>query len=73
MTDLKQYLSAKEVVSFLATKGIETTDDTVRNWITKGIRNEKTPGSRHRLTGVRIGGRLYVVREDLLRWVPLVQ
>ena len=70
---LKPYLSAKEVVSLLATHGIEVTDDTVRLWVTRGLKNKKTPGSHYWLSGVRIGGRLYVVREELAKWIPLVQ
>ena len=69
----KPYLSAKEVVAILATYGIEVTDDTVRLWVTRGLKNKKTPGSHLWLSGVRIGGRLYVVREELAKWIPLVQ
>jgi hypothetical protein len=72
-SDLKPYLTAKEVVSLLATHGIEVTDDTVRLWVTRGLKNKKTPGSHYWLSGVRIGGRLYVVREELAKWIPLVQ
>lgn len=71
--ELKQYLSAKEVVAALASIGIEVTDDTVRLWVTRGLKNRNAPASHHWLRGVRIGGRLYVVREELIKWIPLIQ
>ena len=69
----KPYLSAKEVVGILAKLGIEVTDDTVRLWVTRGLKNKKTPNSHYWLRGVRIGGRLFVVREELAKWIPLIQ
>ena len=71
--EMKQYLSAKEVVALLASIGIEVTDDTVRLWVTRGLKNKNAPSSHHWLRGVRIGGRLYVVREELVKWIPLIQ
>lgn len=61
----KPYLTAKEVVGLLRGQGIEVTDDTVRNWCTKGIQNKKVPERRHYLGHFRVGGRLMVVSETI--------
>lgn len=67
------YVTPKEVVSLLAERRIEVTDDTVRNWITKGIQNKKAPERRHYLRGLRIGGRLFVERGAIDVFVLVLQ
>ncbi len=69
----KSYLTPKEVVAMLAGKGIETTDDTVRNWCVKGIQNKKRPEKRHFLGHFKLGGRIMVVRTDLIAFLPLLR
>lgn len=68
----RPFLSPKEVVALLAQQGIEVTDDTVRNWCKLGLQNEKRPEARYKLGSVRIGGRIYVIRESLAVFVPLL-
>jgi hypothetical protein len=70
--DLKPYLTAKEVVTLLQDRGIEVTDDTVRNWVLKGIKNKNAPELRYRLGGVKIGGRVHILQESLAAWIQLV-
>ena len=53
-------------------QGIEVTDDTIRNWCKLGIQNEKRPEARYKLGSVRIGGRIYVIKAELERFVPLL-
>lgn len=69
----KSYLTPKEVVAILADKGIETTDDTVRNWCVKGIQNKKRPERRHFLGHFKMGGRIMVIRTDLIAFLPLLR
>lgn len=68
----RPFLSPKEVVALLAQQGIEVTDDTVRNWCKLGLQNEKRPEARYKLGSVRIGGRIYVIKESLAVFVPLL-
>lgn len=68
----RPFLSPKEVVAVLLAAGIEVTDDTVRNWCKVGLQNRKKPESRYRLGFVRIGGRIYVRRESLSTFIPLL-
>lgn len=72
MTPDRPFLSPKEVVAILAERGIEVTDDTVRNWCRLGIQNEKRPESRYKLGSVRIGGRIYVITSELEVFIPLL-
>lgn len=69
----KSYLTPKEVVAILADRGIETTDDTVRNWCVKGIQNKKRPERRHFLGHFKMGGRIMVIRTDLIAFLPLLR
>jgi hypothetical protein len=69
---LKPYLTAKEVVAVLLDKGIEVTDDTVRNWVLKGIKNKNAPKLRYKLGGIKIGGRIHILQASLAEWVQLV-
>lgn len=51
---------AKEIASLLGQKGYFVTDDTVRNWHQRGVRiNKKSRTVVVRLSGVRVGGRLF--------------
>lgn len=68
----KPYLTAKEVVAILLRHGVEVTDDTVRNWVLKGIKNKNTPELRYRLGGAKIGGRVHILQSALADWVQLV-
>lgn len=68
----RPYLSPKEVVAMLSQQGLYVTDDTVRNWCRLGLANKKRPELRYRLRSVRIGGRIFVVRESLSNFLPLV-
>ena len=72
LTPDRPFLSPKEVVSLLLMQGIEVTDDTIRNWCRLGIQNEKRPEARYKLGSVRIGGRIYVIKAELERFVPLL-
>ncbi len=68
----RPFLSPKEVVSLLLIQGIEVTDDTIRNWCKLGIQNEKRPEARYKLGSVRIGGRIYVIKAELEKFLPVL-
>jgi hypothetical protein len=72
-SDQKPFMTPKEVVAELRRYGIDVTDDTVRNWTTRGLENKNSPELRYRLRAIRIGGRIHVFREDLVRWIPLLK
>ncbi len=51
---------AKEIACLLAKQGYAVTDDTIRNWYRRGVRiNKKSRTVLVRLSGVRVGGRLF--------------
>jgi hypothetical protein len=69
---MSQLVTPKEVVGLLAQHNIIVCEDTVRNWCTRGLANKKSPKLRYRLEAIRIGGRIYILREGLMKWLPLV-
>ena len=70
--DPKEYLTPKEVVFLLKAKGIITTCDTVRNWCVRGLQNKKRPERRHFLGSFKLGGRVMIIRSELLAFLPLL-
>lgn len=70
---MSEMLTPKEVVGLLADSGIIICPDTVRNWCTRGLTNKKSPKLRYRLEAMRIGGRIYIMKDELIRWIPLIR
>lgn len=60
------YLTPKEVVAWLKQRGVEVTTDTVRNWCLKGLQNKKRPEARYYLGSFWVGGRLQIIRTELV-------
>lgn len=69
---MSQLVTPKEVVRLLAQHNIIVCEDTVRNWCTRGLANKKSPKLRYRLGAIRIGGRIYILRDELAKWLPLI-
>lgn len=60
------YLTPKEVVAWLKQRGVDVTTDTVRNWCLKGLQNKKRPEVRYYLGSFWVGGRLQIIRTELV-------
>lgn len=60
------FLTPKEVVAWLKQRGVEVTTDTVRNWCLKGLQNKKRPEARYYLGSFWVGGRLQIIRTELV-------
>ena len=59
-------MAPKQISLILAEQGIPVSEDTVLNWIRRGIRvKEKSRTKVIRLDGKRIGGRWFIPREAL--------
>jgi hypothetical protein len=67
---MNDYITPKEVVLILKRKGIEVTTDTVRNWCNKGLKTKRPEASC--LGSIRIGGRIMVLRADLVSFLPVL-
>lgn len=68
------YISAKEAAARIAAAtAVEVSDDTIRNWVKKGLENKKAFKLRYQLKGVRVGGRLYVLEESLAVFIQQLQ
>jgi hypothetical protein len=68
------YISAKEAAARIAAAtAVEVSDDTIRNWVKKGLENKKAFKLRYQLKGIRVGGRLYVLEDSLVLFIQQLQ
>ena len=65
-------LSPKQVVAFLASRGIFVIDDTVRAWTCRGVadRTGRSRNKRKILAAYRIGGRIHISKKALISFLP---
>lgn len=69
---MSSLITPKEVVGLLAKRNIHVCEDTVRNWTMRGLTNKNSPQLRYRLGAIRIGGRIHILRESLMTFIPLL-